>query len=118
MWAWTRGCAIACCYPLRLTVRHSFPLVISPLSTDFKMLPDNLDYNLLKQLIKMQTTRDQTAAIAIPGSRDTGLLAFELQFYDELCRQHDAVEMFVSSKTDEITRRLSMQPTCHTLYSS
>lgn len=67
---------------------------------------DNIDYNSLKHHIKVHTTRDQATAIAIPGRPNTALHKFEDDFYAELCRQHDRVELFVSSKADEIARRL------------
>ncbi|KAL2264951.1 hypothetical protein VTJ83DRAFT_7461 [Remersonia thermophila] len=67
----------------------------------------NIDYNGLKHYIKVHTTKDQaTTAIAIPGRGNTALSKFEDDFYGELCRQHDRVHLFVSSKADEIARRL------------
>jgi len=68
--------------------------------------PDNIDYNSLKHHIKVHTTKDQATAIAIPGKQDTTLRLFEDDLYAELCRQHDRVDLFVSSKSDEIARRL------------
>lgn len=67
---------------------------------------DNIDYNSLKHHIKAHTTRDQATAITIPGRPNTALTKFEDDFYAELCRQHDRVDLFVSSKADEISRRL------------
>ncbi|KAL2171578.1 hypothetical protein VTG60DRAFT_2411 [Thermothelomyces hinnuleus] len=66
----------------------------------------NIDYNSLKHHIKAHTTRDQATAITIPGRPNTALTKFEDDFYAELCRQHDRVDLFVSSKADEISRRL------------
>ncbi|KAL1844154.1 hypothetical protein VTJ49DRAFT_3810 [Mycothermus thermophilus] len=67
----------------------------------------NIDYNALKHHIKVHTTKDQaTTAITIPGRGNAALNKFEDGFYDELCRQHDRVDLFVSSKADEIARRL------------
>lgn len=66
----------------------------------------NIDYNALKQFIKANTTRDQATAITIPGHQDTSLYRFENEFYDELCRQHDRVGLFVATKASEINRRL------------
>lgn len=66
----------------------------------------NIDYNTLKQLIKVNTTKNQATAIAIPGQLDHGLQKFETVLYRELTLQHDRVDLFVSSKADEITRRL------------
>ncbi|CAK7226881.1 hypothetical protein SCUCBS95973_006348 [Sporothrix curviconia] len=66
----------------------------------------NIDYNALKEYIKVHTTRDQASAITIPGQKDTALQRFETEFYEELCRQHDRVGLFVATKADEINRRL------------
>lgn len=71
-------------------------------------LPDNIDYNSLKHYIKVHTTRDQATAIAIPGQPNTALTKFEDEFYAELCRQYDRVDLFALSKADEISRRLRM----------
>ncbi|CCF44768.1 SPX domain-containing protein [Colletotrichum higginsianum] len=66
----------------------------------------NVDYNSLKHEIKVHTSRDQATAIAIPGHQDAALKRFEDNLYHELCQQHDRVDLFVSSKADEISRRL------------
>lgn len=68
--------------------------------------PYNVDYNELKNLIKVNTTKDQGQAIAIPGHVDIALARFEAAFFDELSNQHDRVGLFVSSKADEVARRL------------
>jgi hypothetical protein len=67
---------------------------------------DNVDYNELKHLIKVNTTRDQGQAIPIPGHDDSALQKFENLFYGELWNQHDRVDLFVKSKADEYSRRL------------
>jgi len=66
----------------------------------------NIDYNSLKHHIKAHTTKGQATAVAIPGHHDGALRNFEDNLYEELCRQHDRVDLFVSSKADEIARRL------------
>ncbi|KAI0019327.1 hypothetical protein F4780DRAFT_449659 [Xylariomycetidae sp. FL0641] len=66
----------------------------------------NIDYNSLKEQIRRHTARDQATAIAIPGQIDPALKRFEDDFYADLCNQHDRVDLFVSSKADEIRRRL------------
>ncbi|CAK7267857.1 hypothetical protein SEPCBS119000_002764 [Sporothrix epigloea] len=66
----------------------------------------NIDYNTLKEYIKVHTKRDQASAITIPGQTDTALQQFETDFYEELCRQHDRVGLFVATKTAEINWRL------------
>ncbi|KAJ8120405.1 hypothetical protein ONZ43_g2877 [Nemania bipapillata] len=69
----------------------------------------NVDYNSLKHQIKAHTTKDQATtatAIAIPGQQNYALKRFEDAFYLELCSQHNRVGLFVTSKADEISRRL------------
>ncbi|KAI5462536.1 SPX domain-containing protein [Mariannaea sp. PMI_226] len=66
----------------------------------------NLDYNSLKHEIKVHTTRDQATAMAIPGHQDEALSKFEDGLYLELANQHERLHLFVSSKADEISRRL------------
>ncbi|OLN85532.1 Vacuolar transporter chaperone 4-like protein 2 [Colletotrichum chlorophyti] len=66
----------------------------------------NVDYNSLKHEIKVHTSRDQATAITIPGHQDAALKRFEDNLYNELCIQHDRVDLFVTSKADEISRRL------------
>lgn len=56
----------------------------------------------------MHTTRDQATAMAIPGQKDESLSRFEDGLYMELGRQHERLQLFVSSKADEISRRLGM----------
>ncbi|KAI1778101.1 hypothetical protein F4818DRAFT_456077 [Hypoxylon cercidicola] len=69
----------------------------------------NIDYNSLKHQIKTHTSKDQATAIAIPGQQDYALKRFEDAFYLELCNQHNRVGLFVTSKADEIARRLLHQ---------
>lgn len=69
-------------------------------------ITDNVDYNSLKREIKVHTTKDQGTAIAIPGQPDFALTKFEDALFRELVLQHDRVDLFVSSKASEITRRL------------
>lgn len=69
--------------------------------------PDNLDYNSLKHEIKAHTTKNQATAVAIPGHQDVALRKFEDGLYLELVRQHERVDLFISSKADEVSRRLS-----------
>ncbi|KAK0106960.1 hypothetical protein ONS95_003675 [Cadophora gregata] len=66
----------------------------------------NVDYDELKNLIKINTIKDQGQAIAIPGQEDPRLEKFETAFFNELSNQHDRVDLFVKSKADEISRRL------------
>ncbi|KAI9167671.1 SPX domain-containing protein [Paramyrothecium foliicola] len=45
-------------------------------------------------------------AMVIPGHQDTALTKFEERLFQELCSQHERVDLFVKSKGDEIERRL------------
>ncbi|TAQ90181.1 hypothetical protein B7494_g1485 [Chlorociboria aeruginascens] len=66
----------------------------------------NIDYNELKRRIKIYTSKDQAQAIAIPGEVDTRLQEFERLFYNQLVNEHDRADLFVNSKSEEISRRL------------
>ncbi|KAL9029368.1 MAG: hypothetical protein Q9196_002375, partial [Gyalolechia fulgens] len=68
----------------------------------------NVDYNDLKRLIKVRTTRGQGEALTIPGHQNEArsLQAFENEFFTELVDQHQRVDLFVQSKAGEINRRL------------
>ncbi|KAL8778150.1 MAG: hypothetical protein Q9213_007539 [Squamulea squamosa] len=68
----------------------------------------NVDYNDLKRLIKIRTTRGQGEALSIPGhgNEAKALKAFENEFYHQLTDQHQRVDLFVQSKAGEINRRL------------
>lgn len=76
------------------------PLLIS--------LIDNVDYNDLKRLIKIRTTRGQGEAVTIPGHSNEAkaLQAFEDEFFAQLVDQHQRVDLFVRSKAGEVNRRL------------
>lgn len=67
-----------------------------------------MDYNDLKRLIKIRTTRGQGEALTIPGHQNEArsLQAFENEFFAELVDQHQRVDLFVQSKAGEINRRL------------
>jgi hypothetical protein len=44
--------------------------------------------------------------MAIPGHQDEALSRFEDSLFNELANQHERLHLFVSSKADEISRRL------------
>ena len=69
-------------------------------------IADTTDYNGLKNLIKVNTTKDQARALAIPGQADTTLEKFKDLFFDDLYNEHDQPDLFVKSKVDEISCRL------------
>ncbi|KAH8807058.1 hypothetical protein F5884DRAFT_856642 [Xylogone sp. PMI_703] len=66
----------------------------------------NIEYNKLKDLIKIHITNDQVQAIAISRQDDIASKKFEDLFFSELCNQHDCADLFVKSKAGEISRRL------------
>jgi hypothetical protein len=68
-----------------------------------------VEYNEIKHLIKARTTRDQAHAISIPGrgnGENTALKEFEDELYSELSEQHQRIDLFVFSKSGEVSRRL------------
>ncbi|KAI9778789.1 MAG: hypothetical protein M1839_007879 [Geoglossum umbratile] len=70
----------------------------------------NVEYNDIKHLIKVRTTRDQAHAISIPSrgnGGDTALKEFEDELYSALSEQHQRIDLFVFSKSGEISRRLN-----------
>ncbi|KAH0555773.1 hypothetical protein GP486_006283 [Trichoglossum hirsutum] len=71
----------------------------------------NVEYNEIKHLIKVRTTRDQAHAISIPGrgNENAALNEFEEELYSELCEQHQRIDLFVASKSGEISRRLVLR---------
>ena len=70
-----------------------------------------MDYNDIKHLIKVRTTKGQADAVSIPGQGhdSKALQEFEEELYAELYEQHQRIDLFVQSKSGEITRRLSAQ---------
>ena len=71
--------------------------------------PDNIDYNDIKQLIKVRTSYGQGQAKSIPGSNSETKAseAFAKELYMELRGQHQRIDDFVQSKAGEIARRLA-----------
>jgi len=70
--------------------------------------PDNVDYNDIKRLIKVRTTKGQGQPQAIPGSdyEAKALRNFENELYAELEEQYQRIDLFVRSKSGETSRRL------------
>lgn len=73
---------------------------------------DNVDYNDIKHLIKAHTSKDNTQPQAIaPREHEVKVLGtFEQELFAELKEQHQRIDLFVKSKSGEISRRLSMWP--------
>ena len=71
-------------------------------------LEDNVDYNEIKQLIKLRTSNATGQAIPVPGQKNDNkaLEDFEKELYAELLDQHQRIDLFVRSKSGEIKRRL------------
>lgn len=74
--------------------------------TNSGFMLDDVDYDELKNLIKVHTTKYEGQANAIPEQSDIASKEFEDFFFNELSNQHDCVDLFVKSKADEISRRL------------
>jgi SPX domain protein involved in polyphosphate accumulation len=66
----------------------------------------NIDYDLLKDLIKHETTTGTGKATSIPGQGATSERAFSDTFFRTLKAQHDRINRFIHSKSGEIGRRL------------
>lgn len=75
---------------------------------ELTMLVDNIDYNDIKQLIKLHTTTNDARPKLIPGKQDTEHQSFEDELEKELSSQHQRIDLFVQSKAGEIARRLGM----------
>jgi SPX domain protein involved in polyphosphate accumulation len=69
-------------------------------------IPDNIDYDYLKDLIKHQTTPGTNKAVSIPGQGQSTERAFRDTFLQVLETQHDRINLFIRSKSGEIERRL------------
>jgi SPX domain protein involved in polyphosphate accumulation len=69
-------------------------------------MPDNIDYDYLKDLIKHQTTPGTNKAVSIPGQGESTERAFRETFLHVLQAQHDRINLFIRSKSGEIERRL------------
>ncbi|KAL8822379.1 MAG: hypothetical protein Q9191_006886, partial [Dirinaria sp. TL-2023a] len=69
---------------------------------------DNVDYDDLKQAIRNHTTPSDNQPRLIPGvaSKADTLGGFEDRLYTKLSNEHERVDLFVRSKTGELTRRL------------
>jgi hypothetical protein len=70
-------------------------------------LPENLEYNLIKRLIKENTTARSARAISIPGQGNEVEHAFENKVLKALVDNHNRIGLFVKSKCGEIDSRLS-----------
>lgn len=70
--------------------------------------PYNVEYNELKELIKLRTTRGLAQPVVIPGqgNPEDAWQALEDELFPILCQQYDRVNLFVRSKYGEIDRRL------------
>ncbi len=73
---------------------------------------DNVDYNDVKQLIKLHTTKNVAHPTPIPGKESEPKTdpSFEDELHGELCNQHQRIDLFVQSKAGEIARRLCNIP--------
>lgn len=69
-------------------------------------LPDNIDYEEIKNFIKENTTPGNGKAVSVPGTGDETARHFEEALYDILRDQHERINLFVRSKAGEIKRRL------------
>jgi hypothetical protein len=84
------------------------PLAPRPLTRSL----DNVDYNDVKQLIKLHTTNNVAHPTPIPGKESEPKTdpSFEDELHGELSNQHQRIDLFVQSKAGEIARRLCNIP--------
>lgn len=68
---------------------------------------ENLEYNLVKSIIKEHTTAGGAKAISIPGQGNAVEHAFEDKVLKTLVDNHNRISLFVKSKCGEIELRLS-----------
>jgi len=68
---------------------------------------DNIDYNGIKRLIKVNTTPGNGTAVSIPGTGDSVGKTFSNQLFAMLNDEHDRLSLFVKSRWYEIRSRLS-----------
>jgi hypothetical protein len=73
----------------------------------------NVDYDLIKHLIKENTTPGKGKAVSIPGTGQNTEREFEQTIYDVLVEEHERIGLFVKSKVLEITRRLRIDALSH-----
>ncbi|KAK8186107.1 hypothetical protein BC567DRAFT_205420 [Phyllosticta citribraziliensis] len=71
------------------------------------IVPDNIDYDDIKHLIKEHTTPGSGKALAIPGQSHHHDREFEEQLFAVLAQEHRRIDLFVRSKSGEIERRLN-----------
>jgi hypothetical protein len=72
---------------------------------------DNVDYDAVKHLIKECTSSGKGKAIDIPGEGEDAKIFGEKRLYNALVSEHERVELFVKSKSNEVQGRLSMSKT-------
>jgi len=75
------------------------------------MKVDNIDYNGIKRLIKVNTTPGNGTAVSIPGTGDSVGKTFSNQLFAILNDEHDRLSLFVKSRWYEIRSRLG--ECCH-----
>ena len=80
------------------------------------MHADNVDYDAVKHLIKECTGGGKGKAIDIPGQGDDAVILGEKRLYGALVSEHERVELFVKSKSNEIQGRLGRADHTSLLY--
>ncbi|KAF2759526.1 hypothetical protein EJ05DRAFT_498738 [Pseudovirgaria hyperparasitica] len=69
-------------------------------------LPDNVDYDEIKRVIKENTTPGHGKAVSIPGHGDPVERRFEDELIELFEQEQRRVDLFVRTKSGEIDRRL------------
>lgn len=73
---------------------------------------DAINHKYLEHRIKDQINPQQGTPMAIPGHEGTELCELENEIYVELCKDQHQIDLFVSSKAGEISRRLGTLESC------
>jgi hypothetical protein len=79
-------------------------------------IPDNIDYDEIKHLIKENTTSGKGKALSIPGQGGNAEREFERNLFNVLLEEHDRIGLFVKSKSLEIRRRLGMSRITNSMF--
>ena len=69
-------------------------------------IADNIDYDVIKQYIKEQTSPGKDKVLSAPGRDRETPQEFEKSLFAVFADQHQRIDLFVRSKAGEIRRRL------------
>ena len=70
------------------------------------VVTDNIDYDVIKQYIKEQTSPGKDKILLAPGRQHESPQEFEESLFAIFADQHQRIDLLVRSKAGEIRRRL------------